>query len=159
MARPARGFIRVEGLEHIQQMLKDGTLITPTWAKLMSSGTEHMLGVAKSRAPVGTGRLAGGFTTQLHGNVTPFWGAIRNPVTGAGAKRTFFGISMGRGSPVPYPLYLDRGSRKGTAYRMGGRGKRTKGWLSNVVRIASVKARIAGLVEEVRRAVEGKWRN
>ena len=145
MAKPAKGFVRVEGLEHIQQMLKDGTLITPSWAKLMRSGTTHMRTVAESRAPKGrSGRLGGGFTTQLQGNATPFWGAIRNPATNDGA---------------PYPLYLDRGSRKGTAYRMGGTKKRTKGWLSNVVRMATVKRHIAGLVEEVRRAVEGKWRN
>lgn len=145
MARPARGSVRVEGLEHLKGILTAGKLLQPAWKNLMQRQTAHMLTVAKARAPRGdSGRLAGGFTTKLHGGVNPFWGVIKNEVTS--------------GKGAAYPLYLDKGSRRGVPYRLGGTRKRTRGWASNVVRMAAVRTHLAGLLSDVVRAMERKWR-
>lgn len=143
MPRPVRASIKVEGLEHLREMLMGGKLLSPAWRHLMQRGQAHMLDAAKARAPMGrTGKLAAGFTTKLHPGVNPFWGVIKNTASNGGDL---------------YPLYLNRGRRKGTPYKLRS-GKRARGWLSNVVRLRSVKSHIDALVEAVKREVEAKWR-
>ena len=159
-AKQTRGIVKVEGWEHIQAMLKDGQIITPEWRHMMEKALAHMEQVGRSRAPKAvSGRLDGGFRLTLAGGALPLNGSISN-------------IAKSNAGD-PYPLYLNAGSRKGTPYRMattgarfksGSRkgqlkaGKLTRGWLSNVVKLVGVKRHVEGLLQDVIRGAEAKWR-
>ena len=159
MATSTRGNIRIEGLEHLQEMLSNGRLLRPEWAALMRKATDHMEDVAKGRAPAGaTGKLGGSFKVSISPEAIPLMGTIQNL-----ARSTRM---------APYAKMLDAGSRKGTPYRMAASGARyksgsrkgqlrsgklTRGWLSRVVKLAGVRHHIEGLIRDVANSVERKW--